>query len=93
MFEDVANVGRQIDFCDRASGTDRAQDIEHGATVAGFSELRSREHAFFNSQCALDAVICIMQIRIVQIERQFCVMLDHVAVLVDSETHLGSGMA
>ena len=78
MLKDVAQIIGKIEAGSGAGGVDRAQNIDDGAAESGFAELRAGEKAFFNAQRPLRAVIGKFQKWIVEIQRQFGIVIDDV---------------
>ena len=73
-----AQVVDDVDFRRRAGGVDGAQDVESNAPAFRFAEFGGGEHALFNAQSALAAIVGVLELGMLEIERQFVEVVDHV---------------
>ena len=78
MGVDVFQVLRQIQLGGGTSGVDSAQNIQHGATFAGFSKFRSAQHTLLDSKAALSPIITRLKVGVAQVTGQLFVMIHNI---------------
>ena len=78
MFEHIAEIVSHVELSRRAGCIDSAQDVENGAAISSLSKLRSRQHALFDSERPLAAIIRVLQCGMGEIKCQLIEMVDHI---------------